>query len=83
MDRQSLRGKGPVGVARAATARGTTVIAVAGRNQLTESEQQQAGLRAVYSLSELESDPEVCMRDARRLLSTATSRIAADWLPSR
>lgn len=83
LDRQSLRGKGPVGVARAATARGTTVVAVAGRNQLTASEQQEARLSAVYSLSDLESDPEVCMRDARRLLTTTASRIADDWLPGR
>lgn len=83
LDRQSLRGKGPVTAARAAFASGTTVIAVAGRNQLTEREQHDAGLRAVYSLSTLESDPETCMRDARRLLTRIASQIADDWLPSR
>ncbi|MGZ5416696.1 MAG: glycerate kinase [Nocardioides sp.] len=81
LDQQSLRGKGPVGVARAASTRATTVIAVAGRNELTESERQQAGLRAVYCLSDLETDPEVCMRDARRLLTIVAERIADDWLP--
>ena len=82
LDRQSLRGKGPVGVARAAAAHGTTVVAVAGRNQLTEAELRDAGLRTVYALNELENDTEVCMRDARRLLTTLASRIAKDWLPS-
>jgi glycerate kinase len=83
LDRQSLRGKGPVGVARAAAAHGTAVIAVTGRNQLTEIELQQAGLQAVYALSDLESDPAVSMRDARRLLTAVAGRIADDWLPPR
>ena len=83
LDRQSLRGKGPVGVARAASARGTTVIAVAGRNELTDLERQTAGLRAVYSLTDLESDPETCMRDARQLLTRIAGQIADDWLPYR
>ena len=82
LDGQSLRGKGPVGVARAASRRGTTVIAVTGRNELTERESQEAGLRAVYSLSDLEGDPETCMRDARRLVSQVAHAIADDWLPS-
>lgn len=81
LDHQSLRGKGPVSVARAASRRGATVIAVAGRNELTVVEQRDAGLSAVYSLSEVESDLETCMRDARRLLSTVAARIAEDWLP--
>lgn len=82
LDHQSLRGKGPVGVARAASAHGTAVVAVTGRNALTEPECREAGLQAVYSLGDVESDPQVCMRDARRLLSTVSARIAADWLPS-
>jgi glycerate kinase len=82
LDHQSLRGKGPVGVARAASAHGTAVIAVTGRNTLTESECRRAGLRAVYSLGDLESDPRTCMRDAGRLLAEVCVRIADDWLPS-
>ena len=81
LDGQSLRGKGPVGVARAAYRRGTTVVAVAGRNELAEPEQRAAGLRAVYSLSDLERNPEVCIREARRLLAAIARRIAEDWLP--
>lgn len=81
LDRQSLRGKGPVGVARAASGRGTPVIAVAGLNALTVSEQESAGLRAIYCLSDLEPDPAVCMRDARGLLTRVAEIIADDWLP--
>lgn len=81
LDQQSLRGKGPVGVARAASTRGMPVVAVTGRNELTELEREEAGLRAIYSLSDLDSDPEVCMRDARRLLAILAGRIADDWLP--
>lgn len=79
LDRQSLRGKGPVGVARASAARGAAVIAVTGRNELSELEEGEAGLSRVYSLSDLESDPAVCMRDARRLLRAVAARIAEDW----
>lgn len=80
LDHQSLRGKSPMGVARAASKRGATVIAVTGHNELTELEQREAGLSAAYSLGDLEIDPEVCMRDARRLLSTTANRIVDDWL---
>jgi glycerate 2-kinase len=81
LDGQSLRGKGPIGVARAATARGAAVVAVCGRNTLTTLETERAGLRAVYALTDVESDPAVCMRDARRLLRDVAGRIAGDWLP--
>ena len=80
LDHQSLRGKGPVGVARVAAAHGSTVIAVAGRNQLTEVEWRAAGLSAVYALTDLEPDPAVCMRDARRLLATISQSVASDWI---
>jgi glycerate kinase len=81
LDDQSLRGKGPVGVARAAAARGATVVAVCGRSALTAPEAERAGLRAVYALTDVESDLAVCMRDARRLLGDVAGRVAEDWLP--
>ena len=80
LDQQSLRGKGPIGVARAAAAQGATVVAVAGRNQLSEAEWSSAGLSAVYALTDLEPDPAVCMDDAERLLATLTRSVASDWL---
>ncbi|MGB0101255.1 MAG: glycerate kinase [Nocardioides sp.] len=83
LDAQSLRGKGPIGVARATSQHDVPVIAVAGRNELQEGDWRDAGLRAVYSLTDLEDDPEICMQDARRLLCELASSIADDWLPRR
>ena len=57
LDRQSLAGKAPVGVARAAARRGIPVVAVAGRSTLTAAELAAAGIAAVYPLSDLEPDP--------------------------
>jgi glycerate kinase len=44
LDAQSLAGKAPVGVARAAARHGVPVVAVAGRNTLTADELGAAGL---------------------------------------
>ncbi len=60
LDRQSLAGKAPVGVARAAARLGIPVVAVAGRSTLTAAELAAAGIAAVYPLSDLEPDPERC-----------------------
>jgi glycerate kinase len=82
LDSQSLRGKGPVGIARAAADSGIPVVAVTGRNLLTPAQAQGAGLSAVYALSDLEPDAETSMREAERLLTEVSLRLAADWLPS-
>lgn len=81
LDPQSLRGKGPVGVARLATRHGTDVIAIVGRNLLSPAERGEAGLSRVYALADLEPRPEVAMRDARRLLRDSVRSVAGDWLP--
>jgi glycerate kinase len=78
LDGQSLRGKGPVALARSVAATGTRVVAVVGRCLLDADQQRDAGLDAVYALGDLEPDPEVCMRDARRLLTVATEALARD-----
>ena len=44
LDTQTLAGKAPVGVARAAARRGIPVVAVAGRSTLTEGELARAGI---------------------------------------
>ena len=82
LDHQSLRGKGPVGIARSVALLGTPVVAVAGRNLLSPVEVRDAGLRAVYALADLEPDSEVCMRDAERLLDEVAQTLAANWLPT-
>jgi glycerate 2-kinase len=78
LDAQSLAGKTPVGVARAAARRGIGVIAVVGRSTLTEAELAAAGIAAVYALSDLEPDLERCRAEAARLLRRTGQMIARD-----
>ena len=80
LDAQSLAGKTPVGVARAAARHGIGVVAVAGRSTLTEAELAAAGITAVYSLSDLEPDLERCRAEAARLLRRTGQMIARDRL---
>jgi glycerate kinase len=80
LDRQSLAGKAPVGVARAAAGRGVPVIAVAGRSTLTADQARVAGITAIYPLTELEADPARCMADAAVLLEQLGRAIAHDQL---
>jgi len=80
LDAQSLAGKTPVGVARAAARRGIGVIAVAGRSTLTEAELAAAGIATVYALSDLEPDLERCRAEAARLLRRTGQMMARDRL---
>ena len=80
LDAQSLAGKTPVGVARAAARRGIAVVAVAGRSTLREAELAAAGIAAVYPLTDLEPDLERCRAEADRLLRCTGQTIARDRL---
>jgi glycerate 2-kinase len=80
LDTQSLAGKAPVGVARAAARHGVPVVAVAGRSTLTAGELAVAGIAAVYPLTGLEPDPERCHAEAGPLLRRAAGMIARDRL---
>ena len=80
LDVQSLAGKTPVGVARAAARRGIAVVAVAGRSTLREAELAAAGIAAVYPLTDLEPDLERCRAEADRLLRRTGQMIARDRL---
>ncbi|POM24695.1 Glycerate 2-kinase [Actinomadura rubteroloni] len=53
LDHQSLRGKAPYGVARAAARAGVPVVALAGRSELGAAEARQAGFAAVRTLTSL------------------------------
>ena len=88
LDAQTLHGKAPAGVARAAAAAraaaGTTspvVIAVAGRNTLSTAQLRGAGIETAYALADIEPDPERCLTEAGPLLEELSGRVAADWLP--
>jgi glycerate kinase len=82
LDEQTLHGKAPVGVARAAAAHdpAVPVVAVAGRCTLTPDELHAAGIARAYALSDIESDLTRCIADAGPLLERLAERIAADWL---
>jgi glycerate kinase len=80
LDDQSLAGKAPVGVARAAARAEIPVIAVAGRLQLSPSRLREAGISAAYPLTDLEPDLDRCIANAGPLLRRVGAQIASDWL---
>lgn len=80
LDRQSLAGKTPVGVAAAATDAAVTTIAVAGVSSLTPEEFDQTGFSAVYTLSDLEPDSQRSKAQAGELLERIAARIPARHL---
>ncbi|WP_344250796.1 glycerate kinase, partial [Isoptericola hypogeus] len=82
LDVQSLHGKTPVGVARAAAAAGVPTVAVCGRRSLTPERAAAAGFLAVHALTDVEADVARCIADAGPLLETLAARVA-DHLPGR
>jgi glycerate kinase len=81
LDAQTLLGKAPAGVARAARALGVPVVAVCGRNELTSAQAADLGIGAVYALSDLEPDPALSMAQAGPLTRRAAARAVAALLP--
>ncbi|MGV9299219.1 glycerate kinase [Amycolatopsis sp. NPDC003676] len=77
LDTQSLHGKAPVGVLRAAG--GTPVVALAGRCLLSAPEWQAAGFAGVYALTDVEPDEYRCVADARALLRRRAAQLARDF----
>jgi glycerate kinase len=82
LDQQTLHGKTPFGVARAAAAHdpAVPVVAVAGRCTLSTAQLREAGISAVYPLTDFEPDLDRCIVDAGPLVERAAGQIAADWL---
>ena len=80
LDAQSLAGKAPVGVARAAGGAGIPVVAVAGRLQLSPPQLREAGILAAYPLTDLEPDLDRSIANANPLLRRVGAQIAKDWL---
>lgn len=68
LDEQSLGGKTPMGVARAAARAGVPVVAVCGRTTLGTESLTRAGFAQTYALTELEPDLSACIADAGNLL---------------
>jgi glycerate kinase len=80
LDEQTLHGKAPAGVARAARVAGVPVVAVSGQNTLDPSSLRAAGITAAYALTDLEPDVQRCVREAAPLLVRLGERIAAEHL---
>jgi glycerate kinase len=83
LDAQTLRGKAPAGVARAATATRTgPVVAIAGRCLLSAAQLRDTGIEACYALADIEPHLDRRIADAGPLLESAAGAVAADWLPA-
>ena len=76
LDEQSLGGKAPIGVLRAAQARDVPTIVVAGRSTLGPDVLARAGFEAVYTLQDREPDLTRCMVEAARLLREVGREVA-------
>lgn len=68
LDEQSLLGKTPIGVSRAAQRNGVPVIAVCGRSTLSREQLADAGFHTVHALTDLEKDVQKCIAEAGPLL---------------
>ena len=82
LDRQTLHGKAPAGVARAtaAAAPGVPVVAVAGICSLTADQLRSAGISAAYALADIEPDLARCREQAGPLLEELAVSVARDWI---
>jgi glycerate 2-kinase len=79
LDGQSLRGKAPVGVARAATAHGVPVVALAGVVEVADRELRAAGFEEAHALTDLEPDPARSIAEAAPLLERLAERVGRAW----
>lgn len=75
LDRQSLAGKAPLGVARAARNAGIPAYVLCGRLELPTGEVLNAGFVQCLTLSTIEPDPERSIANAYTLLSQLASRL--------
>ncbi|WP_375482470.1 glycerate kinase [uncultured Jatrophihabitans sp.] len=75
LDRQTLRGKAPVGIARLAQRAGTPVVAVCGRSLLSPDEWRPAGFAAVHTVSELARSEQDSLDQAAELLTVVGRRV--------
>lgn len=80
LDAQSLMGKTPIGVARAARRAGVPVYAVSGRRLLNDDEVRDAGFANARALAELEPDPARSMAEASDLLTRLAEELVTDFI---
>src|SRR6266704_3502097 len=79
IDFQSLRGKAPFGVARAAAEHGVPVVAVGGIVEVAEQELRTAGFEEARALAELEADVERSIAEAAPLLERLAEQVGRAW----
>ncbi|HEX6877933.1 MAG TPA: glycerate kinase [Nocardioidaceae bacterium] len=77
LDEQTLHGKAPVGVAARARRENARVLAVSGRCSVRPDQLASVGIEEAFALTDDEPDPDVCMREAPRLLERLGERLAA------
>jgi glycerate kinase len=75
LDRQSLSGKTPVGVAERARRQGVDTVAIAGEVALTPAQRIGAGFAETISLADLEPGPNSAMTRTAALLTCVGERI--------
>lgn len=80
LDDQSLGGKAPLGVSRAAAKAGVPVVAVCGRTTLSHRTLKAAGFQQTFALTDIEPDLHRCMSNAGPLLESVGTIIAAELL---
>lgn len=78
LDRQSLSGKTPVGVARVCGEVGVPCVALAGSLDVGEADVRAAGLSAAYEIADARVSVEERIRRAAELLSDAAERIVRE-----
>ena len=76
LDRQSLRGKVPVAIARIAAEEGVPTIAVVGQCAITENEWSSAHLSNVWSMNDIDSDTAESASTSREVLGLIGEQIA-------
>lgn len=79
-DEQSLRGKGPVGVALMARRLGVPTVALVGRSLLGGDRLAATGVCAVHALTDLADDETESMTRAGELLMLSAQEVAERWL---
>ena len=78
LDAQSLHGKGPIRVAQCAKDNGAAVVAVVGKNELTEHQLAVSPIDRVYAMTDIQPDVAECIERPVPILETIASQLAAD-----
>lgn len=78
LDRQSLRGKGPIGVATLASDSGAHVLAAVGSCSLSTAELGRTPIDKVYAMTDVEPDLQRCMNHPEPVLEELAARLATD-----